>query len=127
MLVSAVISGGPPRRLLEVIADGAAELVLPEPVVEELERVLRVKIGLGTEQVAEIAKMLDELAEAIVAAPDQVPERSGDRDDDRILAAAAGAGADVLVSGDARHLLPVGQHQGMRVVRPQDLLAKLAG
>jgi len=37
------------------------------------------------------------------------------------------AGVDVLVSGDRRHLLPVGEHQGIRILTPQALLAELAG
>jgi uncharacterized protein len=50
---------------------------------------------------------------------------SGDPDDDLILAAALDAGADVLVSGDRRHLLPLGEHEGMRIVTSQALLAEL--
>lgn len=127
MLVSGVIADGPPRRVLEVIADGAAELVLPEPVVGELARVLREKIGLGAEDVAAIVATLDELAGSTVPVPDHVAEISGDVDDDRIPAAACAAAADVLVSGDARHLLPLAEHEGMRVIRPQDFLAEIAG
>jgi SnoaL-like domain len=33
----------------------------------------------------------------------------------------------VDASGDRRHLLPVGEHQGVRIVTPQALLAELAG
>lgn len=33
--------------------------------------------------------------------------------------------ANVLVSGDRRHLLPVVEHHGVRILTPQTLLAEL--
>jgi uncharacterized protein len=48
---------------------------------------------------------------------------TGDPDDDLILACAVQAGVDVLVSGDRRHLLPVGEYRRVRVITPQTLLA----
>lgn len=50
-----------------------------------------------------------------------------DPDDDRILACAVGADADVLVSGDRRHPLPVAQHEGVRIVTPQAFVAEVRG
>lgn len=45
VLVSAVIADGPPRRAPDVIPDGAAELVLPQPVRAEPRRVLSEKLA----------------------------------------------------------------------------------
>ena len=124
MLVSAAIADGPPRRVLELIGAGAAELVLPAPVMGELQTVLGDKLGVSAGAVAAIEGLLRELASELAEAPAKVPAVSGDRDDDRILAAAVAAGASVLVSGDTRHLLPLGQHDGMRIVKPQTFLAE---
>jgi predicted nucleic acid-binding protein len=52
---------------------------------------------------------------------------TGDPGDDLILACAVQAGVDAVVSGDRRHLLPVGEHRGVRIVTPQALLAELRG
>jgi len=52
---------------------------------------------------------------------------SGDPDDDRILPSAASAGADILISGDRKHLLPLGQYRAVRIITPQAFLAELAG
>jgi putative PIN family toxin of toxin-antitoxin system len=125
VLVSALIADGPPRRVLELIRDGRLELILPRPALEELERVLRVKLDLAGESVGSIAALVSELATAIVDPPAEVIARSGDRDDDRIIAAALGGGADVLVSGDRKHVLPLDRVGTMRTLRPQDLLAKV--
>jgi len=118
-----VIADGPPRRVLEVIADGAAELILPEPVRLELRRILKKKLALDEPSIGAILGLLDELALETARVPDRVEAASGDPDDDRILSSAASAGADILISGDRKHLLPLGQYQAVRIITPQAFLA----
>jgi putative PIN family toxin of toxin-antitoxin system len=128
VLVSAFIAGGPPSRVIEAAIDGRVELVLAEPVLRELERVLVVKLGFEPARVREITAFLGDLASERVEAQAQPAEAiTGDPDDDVILACAWAAGVGVLVSGDRRHLLPVGEYEGIRIVAPQALLAELAG
>jgi len=122
-----VIADGPPRRVLEVIADGAAELILPEPVRAELHRILNEKLALDDASIEAILGLLDELALETARVPDRVEAVSGDPDDDRILSSAASAGADILISGDRKHLLPLGRFQAMRISTPQAFLAEVAG
>jgi uncharacterized protein len=94
----------------------------------ELERVLSVKFGFESERVREIRTLLIELASARVGAPKGVPEAvTGDPDDDVILSCGVGADAHIVVSGDRRHLLPVGECRGVRIVAPQTLLSELIG
>ena len=44
-----------------------------------------------------------------------------------VLASCGDSGIDVLVTGDRRHLSPIGSHGGFRILTPQALLAELAG
>jgi putative PIN family toxin of toxin-antitoxin system len=128
VLVSAFIAGGPPSRVIEAAIDARIELVLADPVLGELERVLAVKLGFGPERVRELRTLLIGIACERVEAPDEAPEAiTGDPDDDLILACALDAKVQIIVSGDRRHLLPVGEHRGVRIVAPQALLAELAG
>jgi uncharacterized protein len=120
-----VIADGPPRRVLEVVRDGAAALILPVPAVAELTRVLRDKLGLDPAAVGTIVALIEEVATVRAEVPERIDALSGDPDDDRIIAAAVNAGAEVLVSGDRRHVLPLGRVGTMRIVRPQELLAEL--
>lgn len=127
VLVSAFIAGGPPSRVIDEAIDGRLELVLAHPVLAELERVLRTKLGFGRERVRAIRQFLVELAATRISAPSEPPQAvSGDPDDDVILACAVAPGADVLVSGDRRHLLPLGVHRNVRITTPQALLSELA-
>lgn len=92
----------------------------------ELERVLRQKLGFEEGRFREVDALLRETAVATVPAPPGQPEEiSGDRDDDLVLACACAAGVSVLVSGDRKHLLPLREHDGIRILTPQALLAEL--
>jgi putative PIN family toxin of toxin-antitoxin system len=126
ILVSAFIAGGPPSRVVESAIDGRIDLLIASPVIEELERVLSVKIGLDEGRINEITTLLNELASSrLLPPPAAPPPITGDPDDDLILACAVEGHADVLVSGDHRHLLPVGEYEGVRIVTAQTLLAEL--
>ncbi len=127
VLVSAFIAGGPPSRVIEAAMDRRLDLVLADPVIAELERVLSVKLGLEPERVRELKTLLGDVAVKRVGPPaGKVEAITGDPDDDLILACAVEARVGVLVSGDRRHLLPVGEHRGVRILTPQALLAELA-
>ena len=126
VLVSAFIAAGPPSRIIEEVIAGHLRLVLAEPVLRELERVLRGKLRFEERRWVEVESVLVDLAEEVVAAPEAAVEAvTGDPDDDLVLACAVQAPVDVVVSGDRRHLLPVREHAGVRIVTPQALLAEL--
>ncbi len=124
MLVSAFIAGGPPRLVLEAARRGAITLIVPELAIEELIRVLTGKLGADGQRVRGYVEALRALA-TIARIPDRSEAVSGDRADDAILACAVAERADVLVTGDRRHLLPVGRSGGVRILAPQTLLAEL--
>lgn len=126
VLVSAFIAGGPPSRVIESSIEGRIELVLADPVLVELERVLMLKLGFEPERVRDVTALLIDLAVARIVTPTQQPAAiTGDPDDDVVLACGVDAGVDVIVSGDRRHMLPVGEHRGIRILSPQALLAEL--
>lgn len=88
---------------------------------------LTVELHFEPERVREIRTLLTDLAQEILDTPVDAPEPvTGDPNDDLILACAIDAEVKAIVSGDRRHLLPVGEHRGVRIVSPQALLAELA-
>lgn len=125
MLVSAAIAGGPPRRVLALAERGRIELVVPDLVEVELIDVLRDKRGWRPARLEAFQAQLAGAVADTPAAPDRAEALTGDPDDDRILACAVKNRVDVLVSGNKRHLLPLGSSQGVRILTPQALLAEL--
>ncbi len=125
MLISALIAQGPPSRILEEAIDGRFDLVVPDAVLDELERVLDSKLGFDPERVRATRQLLEDVAAHRPGRPRVTQPVTGDRADDVVLASALEARVDVLVTGDRRHLLPVGEHHGVRILTPQALLAEL--
>jgi predicted nucleic acid-binding protein len=125
VLVSAAIAGGPPARVLELARAGVIDLVVPDLVIEELIGILAGKLGWDRERLRAQVGLLDSIAAEAPLAPATAEPLTGDPDDDRILAGAIANGVDVIASGNRRHLLPLGERQGVRVLTPQALLAEL--
>src|SRR6202021_147329 len=63
------------------------------------------------------AMVLADYVEVIeLIAPTTVPRVvPGDIDDDQVIAAAVAAQANLIVSGDRKHLLPLGNHDGTAI------------
>jgi uncharacterized protein len=98
---------------------------VPSLVLEELERTLSRTFRWHDEQVQAAHRMFAPFCPADPTLQAQVAAITGDPDDDRILAWAIAARADLLVTGDRKHLLPLREHCGVRLVTPQALLAEL--
>jgi predicted nucleic acid-binding protein len=112
--------------VIEAAIDGRFELVLADPVLDELVRVLTSKFRFEPERVREIRTLLIDLAGTLATTPANTPEAiTGDPDDDVILACGVEADVQIIASGDRRHLLPVGEYRGIRILAPQALLAEL--
>jgi putative PIN family toxin of toxin-antitoxin system len=129
LLVSAYISPGTPRRLLEAAFDGAFELCTSETLLAELLDVLgRAHIALRMQRAGRnaTADMQDLRRIALVVAPQAVPHVvASDSDDDHVLAAALAAGADLIASGDRRDLLPLGSYEGIPIITAREALERL--
>jgi predicted nucleic acid-binding protein len=88
--------------------------------------VLIEKLGFEEERWRNAEGLLRDVAIEEAPTPSGSPENvSGDRSDDLVLASAASARIAILVSGDRKHLLPLGEYRGMQILTPQALLAGL--
>ena len=99
--------------------------MLPDLVLDELERVLTEKLGFGEEQACTARELLAQLATERPGPPQRADAITGDPADDAILAVAVEVGVDVLATGDRKHLLPIGEYRGVKLLTPQAVLAKL--
>jgi predicted nucleic acid-binding protein len=61
-----------------------------------------------------------------LVAPAGVPRVAvDDADDDHVIAAAVAARAELIVTGDRRHLLPIGSHRGIAIVTAREAVDRL--
>ncbi len=118
VLVSAILFGGTPRRLMEAASRGELELVTSPGLLAELERVLLRKFEFASTVTSSIRGELEALCMVVEVAA--LPEVVADPADDEVLAAAIG-GAQFVVTGD-KELLDVGTHQQVTLVSPARFL-----
>jgi putative PIN family toxin of toxin-antitoxin system len=121
VVVSAVIWGGMPYRLLQAAADGDIELYTSPALLAELRSVLArehlaSRLARQQSSAEQAIRFYGELAISVspLVIPHAVPR---DADDDQVIAAALAAQADLIVSGD-NDLLTLGQYQSITIVMP---------
>jgi putative PIN family toxin of toxin-antitoxin system len=127
VVLSALLWRGTPYRLLDAIQQrSSTQLYSSTALLEELTDVLT-RLS-ATKRLALIEKtaatVLADYVEVIeLIAPTTVPRVvPGDIDDDQVIAAAVAAQADLIVSGDRKHLLPLGSHAGIAIVEVAEAL-----
>ena len=118
--------GLPGRRLeilWEVIERGDVELILSEFILEELSRNLLRKIKLSVGETAKILRTLSDYAE-IVSPKQRVSVIRQKESDNRILECALAASANVLITGNFKHIRPLGFFHGIEILTPREFLDK---
>ncbi len=120
-LAALLFPGGACDELLSCLRAGQAQLFLSPPLLDEVGRVLRRKFDFGVEQARAVLKEMRSMAH-IVEPTLQVAAVAHDEADNRVLECALAARADLIVTGDTKHLLPLKQFQGIPIRSPRDVL-----
>jgi len=116
VLVSAYATRGLCADVLrEVLA--SHRLVISDPLLVELNRVLRNKLGIPTELAKEVADQLRR--DGLPSRPGALPEAPiQDRKDLAVLSCALEGHSDLLVTGD-KELLDLGRVETLEIVSPR--------
>jgi putative PIN family toxin of toxin-antitoxin system len=113
---------GKPFRCVELARSGVVEGVTCRELLDELAEKLQTKLGFNAQQVLDaVADLVTFLR--LVAITGNLKVIAADPDDDKVLECAMVAGATHIVTGDRRHLLPLGTYQGIAIVTAADFLA----
>lgn len=128
VVVSALVWGGVPYKLIVAAAAGDIELVTSPALLAELRGVLgrehlASRLARQRSNVEQAIDLFAELAIKVspLATPRVVP---GDVDDDHVIAAAVAGSAEVVVSGD-RHLMAIGSHQSIAIVNAIEAVRRI--
>ena len=124
VIVSALNFPGNERMVLELALRGRFELFLSWFILGEVSGVLTRKFGWDQERVVRAISTLQNAA-TIIEPPRLTEVIEGGHADNRVLECAVAANADYLVTGDRRHLLPLAEHRGARIVNAPRFLSAL--
>ena len=122
ILISALITKGtPPDILYQAWLNGEIEVVMTSAQVAEVKDVLgrpRLKQFIRAEETDAIAENIDAYADVLTDF--EVVNISPDPNDNSILAAAIDGKVDLIVSGDRKHMLALGEVRGIPVVTARE-------
>lgn len=130
VVVAGLLWDGPPRRLVEWAIEGEAVELFSSPVLlDELAHTLgyskfTARIASFETSIAALVAQYTVLVSLVM--PASVPRVvANDADDDHVIAAAVVARAELIVTGDRKHLLPIGTHQGIAIVTAREVVDRL--
>ena len=124
VIVSGLNFPGNERIVLELALRGRFELCPSPFILEEVAGVLWSKFGWERQRVSQAVSALRDAATIIE--PPRLPEViEGNHSDNRILECVVAAPADYLVTGDRRHLIPLAEHRGTKILNAPRFLMSL--
>ena len=126
VFVSAVNFPGNERFVLELALRARFEFYLPPFILEEVTGVLVGKFGRDQDRSAQAIRAIENAATASKPARESEVIEGGDADN-RVLDCTVAANTDCLVISDRRYLLPIGEHQGAKIVNAPRFLSELRG
>ncbi|MFH0869630.1 MAG: putative toxin-antitoxin system toxin component, PIN family [archaeon] len=125
ILVSSTFWSGDSDKVLRMIENDEAELVLSAEILDDFRKVLdypeiKDKIrGKGLEMNRTVEKI--ESISTIVRPETRLDVVKEDPDDNKILECALAGKVDYVISND-KHLLKVKEYSGIRIIKPEELL-----
>ena len=124
ILVSALLFGGPPEQVFLAGLRGEIQLLISLSLLQELEKALKEKFKLSFHLVREIIEEVREVAE-IVEVSSRIKAISYPDEDNRVLECAVDGKAEFIVTGDTKHILPLKEYGGIKILSPSEFLKHL--
>jgi uncharacterized protein len=124
ILVSALLFGGAPDQVFLAGLRGEIQLLTSPSLLKEFEKVLKEKFKLNIHLVREIIQEVMDVAE-IVEVSSHIKAISYPDEDNRVLECAVDGKAEFIVTGDTRHILPLKEYGGIKILSPSEFLKRL--
>ena len=130
IVASALLWNGAPARLIDASKADEVELCTSRILLAELARILRrakfaKAVGATGLSVDDLVMGYAELATLVTPTP--IPSTIlRDPDDDHVLACALAAAADLIVSGDKKHLLALKSYKNIPIITAAEAVGALA-
>lgn len=123
VLISGLLWRGNPHRCILAAEGGLYELVLAEPILQELKDKLIVKFDNTPREAEDSVAGLQRVA-TLASIAGKTGWVLADPDDDKFVEAAIQGNANFIVSGD-HHLLSLGTVEGIPVLTPRQFMERL--
>ena len=124
VFVSGLTFKGNPREVLDLIWRGDIEACISSFILKELEETLKKDFSWDRDQIKHTIEKIK--AKTFLIQPkNKVSVIKENDDDNRILECAIEGRVQFLISGDRKHLLPLEEYQGIKILSPAEFLKLL--
>ena len=120
----------PPSQILQAWRDGQIEIATSLPILEDLSRVLRYPrvVGLTKMNDGEQTEYITTLQASAIVVPGTISVQvSSDPDDNKLFSCAIESEADYIISWDKKHVLSIGEYQGIKTITPANFVKDVLG
>jgi uncharacterized protein len=122
VLISALAFQGETKRIWDLAEGNQFQLFISRFILSELGRNL-LRLGLTAAQTTLLVEDVQNVA-TVVEPTGRISAIRRDDTDNRILECAIAANAQVLVTGNLKHIRPLASYQGIEILTPREFLAK---
>lgn len=120
VLISALVFGGKPRQVTDLLSEGAIDAVVSVEILTELKRKILSKFPAFAGELKQLEKLLERDARIVKLGSIQVTI-CRDPDDNMFLETAVLGHCQYIVSGD-KDLLALETYKGVGILRPTEFL-----
>jgi len=115
-----------PALILHLASKREFEVYCSDSIVGEIERILIKKFDYDERTTDQFIGSFLKFVE-IITPENKISIIKTKKDDNRILECALSAEADYLVTGEKKHILPLGKIDGTKIINPADFIEMLKG
>ena len=125
VLLSGIGWGGKPGLCLELARQGSVKGLTCTGILQELEEKLPIKLNFSSVRTAATLEDLRCFL-TLVRIHNTLTGVTADPDDDKVIECAVRGAATHIVTGDRRHLLPLGNYQNIRIITAAEFYAQFS-
>ena len=121
VLISAILFGGNPEKVLNMAEENRIEMLISLQILEEFTNVLQDKFSFSQDMAELAASKIKEISTLVI--PTQRLSVIKEKDaDNRVLECAVEGETQYIVTGDTKHLQPLKEYKGIRILSPAQFL-----
>ncbi len=124
VLISALLFGGVSDQVFLAGLRGEIQLITSDPLLKELERILKNKFKLDVQLVRGVIEEVRNVAE-VAEVSSHINVISHPEEDNRVLECAVDGKANFIVTGDTKHILPLKEFRGIKILSPSEFVKHL--
>ena len=119
--ISAILFGGNPRQILELARKKEIKLFVSKSILLEIALKLRVKFDWEEYEIQEVIKGISKFAK-VVSPKKKIKLIKDDKDDNAILECALEGEVEMIITGDKKHILPLGKFKDIFILSANQFL-----